>query len=69
MFEAGFTGVVGPMQDEAERSATALAEALTPATLAQSLGPERNTLWVLLAIATVNVVLGIWRPRFTKLRD
>ena len=69
VFEAGFSGVVGPMQDEAERSAGALAGQGDVTTLAQTLGPERNTLWVLLAIAIVNVVLGIWRPRFTRLRD
>ena len=69
IFEGGFVGVVGPMQDEAERSAGALAGQTDAATLAQSLGPEQNTLWVLLAVAVVNVVLGIWRPRFTKLRD
>ena len=69
IFEGGFTGVVGPMQDEAERSAGALAGQADAATLAQTLGPERNTLWVLLAVAVVNVVLGIWRPRFTRLRD
>ncbi|MFD0936539.1 hypothetical protein [Methylobacterium trifolii] len=66
VFESGFVGVLGPMQQEAERSAEALAGRVDPATLATSLGPERNTLWVLLAIATVNVVLGIWRPRLTR---
>jgi hypothetical protein len=69
VFEAGLTGVVGPMQDEAERSANVLAGRADIATLAQSLGPEQNTLWLLLAIATVNVVLGIWRPRFTRLKE
>lgn len=63
MFEYGFVGVQGPMQREAERSAQALAGRVDPATLAESLGAERGTLWVLLAIATANVVLGIWRPR------
>jgi hypothetical protein len=63
MFEYGFVGVQGPMQREAERSAEALAGRLDPATLAMSLGAERGTLWVLLAISTANVVLGIWRPR------
>ena len=51
IFEGGFVGVVGPMQDEAERSAGALAGQADAATLAQSLGPEQNTLWVLLAVA------------------
>ena len=66
VFESGFVGVLGPMQQEAEQSAGALAGKVDPATLAQSLGPERNTLWVLLAIATANVVLGIWRPRLMR---
>lgn len=69
IFEGGFVSVLGPMQDEAERSAAALAGEVDPATLAGALGPERNTLWVLLAVATVNVVLGIWRPRLTRLPD
>ncbi|WP_232627836.1 hypothetical protein [Methylobacterium sp. Leaf118] len=66
MFEWGFVGVQGPMQEEARRSAEALAGRIDPATLAQTLAPERNTLWVLLAVATANVVLGIWRPRLIR---
>lgn len=65
VFESGFIGVLGPMQQEAERSAKALAGQVDPATLALSLGAERGTLWVLLAVATANVVLGVWRPRLT----
>ena len=67
VFEAGFSGVVGPLQDEAERSHQALAgdpAALTG--LAQTLPAERGTLWVLLAIAALNVVLGVWRPRLRR---
>lgn len=69
IFESGLAGVQGPMQEEAKRSAAALAGQGDPATLASSAGAERNTLWVLIAIATANVVLGIWRPRFTRLPD
>ena len=69
VFEGGFSGIQGPMQEEAEQSARALAGEVDPATLAASLGAERNTLWVLLAVATLNVVLGIWRPRLTRLPD
>ena len=69
IFESGFSGVLGPMQEEAEQSALALAGQVDPATLARSLSAERNTLWVLLAVATANVVLGVWRPRFTRLAD
>jgi hypothetical protein len=66
VFEGGFIGVLGPMQREAERSARALAGEIDPAMLATSLVAERNTLWILLAVSTANVVLGIWRPRFSK---
>jgi hypothetical protein len=69
IFEGGFAGVQGPMQEEAERAAAALAGQADAATLAQSLGAEWNTLWLVLAVAMVNVVLGIWRPRFTRLPD
>jgi hypothetical protein len=66
VFEAGFVRVLGPMQQEAEQSARALAGTVDPATLAGSIGAERGTLWVLLAVATANVVLGIWRPRLVR---
>lgn len=69
VFEGAFAGIQGPMQEEAEQSALALAGRIDPATLGASLGAERNTLYVLLAVATANVVLGIWRPRLTRLPD
>ena len=65
VFESGL-GVQGSMRQEAGRSAGALAGQVDPAALAGTFEAERNTLWVLLAVATVNVVLGIWRPRFTR---
>jgi hypothetical protein len=66
IFEGGFIGVLGPMQREAELSAKALLGEAGPETLALSLGAERNTLWALLAVSAANVVLGIWRPRFSR---
>lgn len=69
VFESGFVGILGPMQREAERSAAALAGKIEPSTLAASITAERNTLWILLAVATANVIFGIWRPRLTKSRD
>jgi uncharacterized membrane protein len=68
-FEWGFTAILGPMQEQAEISKRALAGEVDPAALANSLSAERTSLWVLLAVATANVVLGIWRPRFTRLPD
>lgn len=69
VFEWGFAAVQGPMQQEAELSARALAHEVDPVTLAASLDAEWKSLWVLLAVATVNVILGVWRPRFTRLPD
>lgn len=66
VFEGGFVGVLGPLQEGAEQSARALAGVVDPSTLPRSLVAERNVLWVLLAVATVNVVLGIWRPRIGR---
>ena len=68
IFEGGLR-IQGSMQEEAGRSAKALVGAVDPTTLAGSLVAERNTLWVLLAVATANVVLGIWRPRFNRIPD
>ena len=68
LFEFGLQGVQGPMQEEARESAAALA-GHGDATLAASLGSERGVLWVLLAVATANVALGIWRPRLSRIPD
>lgn len=67
MFEGGLVYVQGPMRREAEQSAQALAGSLDPAALATALQGERGTLWVLLAVSTANVALGIWRPRVLRL--
>ena len=58
VFEAGFSGVVGPMQDAAARSAEGAG--------AETAGAETGTIWVLLAIAVLNVALGVWRPRVMR---
>ena len=68
-FRVGFAAIQGPMQQEAELSARALAHEVDPSTLAASLDPEWKSLWVMLAIATANVILGIWRPRLTRIPD
>lgn len=58
--------VLGPIQEEAKRSAGALAEGADPASAARLFDAEVNTLWVLLAVSVANIALGIWRPRFPK---
>lgn len=69
VFEGSFVGVIGPMQSEAEQSAVALSGKADVATLAQSLGAEEKTLWLLIAVATANVALGVWRPKLTSIPD
>jgi hypothetical protein len=68
VFEWGFAAIQGPMQQEAELSARALAHEVDPGTLGTSLGAEWNSLWIMLAIATANVTLGIWRPRLIRVQ-
>jgi len=67
LFEGGLVSVLGPIQEEARRSASALAG--HPAMITASYGAERNAIWALLAITTANVVLGIWRPRLMRIAD
>ncbi len=69
IFEGGLVYVEGPIREEASRSAQALAGQLDPATLTGSYGAEQSSMWALLLVSTANVVLGVWRPRITKLRS
>jgi hypothetical protein len=69
MFEGGLVSIQGPIQREAERCASVLAGQLDPAALALPAGAERNTILAILAVATANVVLGIWRPRLAGSPD
>lgn len=69
IFEGGFVAVLGPLQDEADLAARALAGEVDPATLLLSASSVRTSLGVLLAVAAANVVFGIWRPRLTNLPD
>ncbi len=63
LFESGFVYVAGPMQAAAKAGARLLAGHVDPAAVARTMTAERNTLWILLAIALANVALGVWRPR------
>jgi len=67
--EAGMAYLVGPIQEEAKRSASALAGQLDPALITGSYGSERGTIWLVLVVATANVVLAIWRQRLTRIPD
>ena len=66
IFEGGLVSVLGPIQEAAKQSASALAGQLDPATITGAYGAERNALWMLLAVTTANIVFGIWRPRLMR---
>jgi len=69
VFEWGFAAIQGPMRQEAELSARALVHEVDPTTLGASLDAEWRSLWVMLALAAANVILGVWRPRLTRLPE
>jgi hypothetical protein len=69
MFKGVLLSVQGPVQTEAARSAQALAGELDPAVLGTVMHNEWAAVWVVLLIATANVVLGVWRPKFSRRRQ
>lgn len=68
MFEGSLLTIVGPAKRAAALSAQALTGAGDPAALQQALHTEWSGMWVMLALSTANVVLGVWRPRFSRRR-
>ncbi len=68
VFKAGLLSIHGPILQKAELSAQAAANEGDVAELGLSLGPEWGALWVMMALATANVALGVWRPRLRRRR-
>jgi hypothetical protein len=68
MFKGVLLSVEGPVQKESLLSAQALAGQLDPASLGTVMHNEWAAVWVVLLIATANVVLGVWRPKFSRRR-
>lgn len=66
IFEGTLAYVQGPMEAAADRARRALDGELAVAELGRTLQPEWGSFWVILAVATANVVLGVWRPRFLR---
>jgi len=68
-FEGSLYGVLGPIQEEAKRSADALAAHLGPEAITAGQGAQAGAVWMMLAVMTANVVFGIWRPRLSRIPD
>ncbi len=68
VFKGVLFSIQGPVEQEAITSAEALAGNFDPTQLGQRIGEEWGVLWVMMAVAIANVVLAIWRPRFSKAR-
>jgi hypothetical protein len=64
---SGSLQALAPIQEEAKRSAGVLARQLDKGAITGSSAEEIGALWVLLAVLTANVVLGVWRPRLTQI--
>lgn len=66
VFEGTLVAVHGPAQRMAEQATKALAGGIDPATLVRAGYNEWGALSVIMAVALVNIVLGVWRPRFLR---
>lgn len=66
MFEGTLLAVQGPAQREARLAESAGAGEASVSDLALSLSSEWYSIWVIALLATLNIVLGIWRPKFGR---
>jgi len=69
VFEGTLIAIQGPARRGAERAAQALAGEIDPELLATTLSAEYKSTLVILGVAVANVVLGVWRPKFTRRRE
>lgn len=58
--------IIGPLQEEAARTAGAATASVDAENTARLLQSEINTAWVLLGVSIANIALGVWRPRLPK---
>jgi hypothetical protein len=66
VFEGTLLTVGSSAQHAAELSALAVSGSGDPAQLAQMLRTEWGGLWIQVALASVNIVLAVWRPRLYR---
>ncbi|MEJ2540096.1 MAG: hypothetical protein P8188_09020 [Gemmatimonadota bacterium] len=65
VFEGTLAYVQAPMERAAARAQRALDGEIPWTELGATLRPEWGSFWVILGVAVANVVLGVWRPRFS----
>jgi hypothetical protein len=68
MFEGTLMTIESTAQRAAALSAQAAAGAVDPALVADAVAREWNALWMVLALAVAQTVLGVWRPRRLRRR-
>ena len=66
VFEGTLAYVQAPMARAANRAESALAGGFPVSDLGATLRPEWTSFWIMMGVAVVNVVLGIWRPRLLR---
>ncbi len=66
MFEGTLLTVSASARHAADLSALAAAGSPDPVQLAEVLRTEWGGLWILLTLSIANIVLGVWRPRFSR---
>ena len=64
MLEGSLLGIQSPIKKEAALAASALSDETLIAGLALKVDAEQWSLILIGLVATVNVALGVWRPRF-----
>ena len=64
MLEVSLLGIRSPIKREAELASAALTDISLVGDLALKLDAERGSLMIIGLVATANVALGIWRPKF-----
>ena len=65
MLEGSLLGIQGPIQREAARALATMSDPALIGQLGLTIIAEQRSIWAVGAVATVNVVLGVWRPRFS----
>lgn len=63
IFEGTLVYVQAPMERAAAKAEQALGGEITAADLGATLQAEWGSFWVIMAVAVLNVVLGVWRPK------